>query len=122
MLFDLKVMDDALHRQTTGITNRQILRNARLVSDSPAQMIVRVPLIPGVSDTDENVTAIARFVRELRPGIVVNVLPYHRFGMNKYAMLDRAYPMNDAQPPTHARVAQIVESFEAHGLACEIVT
>ncbi len=122
VLFDLKVMDDALHRQTTGITNRQILRNARLVSDSPAQMIVRVPLIPGVSDTDENVTAIARFVRELRPGIVVNVLPYHRFGMNKYAMLDRAYPMNDAQPPTHARVAQIVESFEAHGLACEIVT
>lgn len=122
VLFDLKVMDDALHRQTTGITNRQVLRNARLVSDSPAQMIVRVPLIPGVSDTDENVTAIARFVRELRPGIVVNVLPYHRFGMNKYAMLDRAYPMNDVQPPTHARVAQIVESFEAHGLACEIVT
>ena len=122
VLFDLKVMDDALHRQTTGITNRQILKNARIVSASPAQMIVRVPLIPGVSDTDENLTAIARFAKELRPGIVVNVLPYHRFGMNKYAMLDRPYPMNDAQPLTRERVAQVVGMFEACGLECEIVT
>ena len=122
VLFDLKVMDDALHRRTTGITNRQILKNARLVSGSSAQMIIRVPLIPGVSDTDENLTAIARFVKELRPGIVVNVLPYHRFGMNKYAMLDQPYPMNDAQPLEHERVAQIVEMFEAQGLECEVVT
>ncbi len=122
VLFDLKVMDDALHRKTTGITNRQILRNARLVSGSSAQMIIRVPLIPGVSDTDGNLTAIARFVKELRPGIVVNVLPYHRFGMNKYAMLDQPYPMNDAQPLEHDRVAQTVEMFGAHGLECEIVT
>ncbi|MDY0066374.1 MAG: glycyl-radical enzyme activating protein [Steroidobacteraceae bacterium] len=122
VLFDLKVMNDALHRRTTGITNRQILRNARLVSDSSAQMIIRVPLIPGVSDADENIAAIARFVKELRPGIVVNVLPYHRFGMNKYRMLDQPYPMDDAQPPTHERVAQIVAMFESAGLACEIVT
>lgn len=122
MLFDLKVMDDALHRKTTGITNRQILRNARVVADSPAQMIIRMPLIPGVSDTDANVTATARFVQQLRPGIVVNVLPYHRFGMNKYNMLDRPYPLGDAQPLSHERVAQIVGMFEAAGLACEIVT
>jgi len=122
VLFDLKVMDDALHRKTTGITNRQILRNARVVADSPAQMIIRMPLIPGVSDTDANVTATARFVQQLRPGIVVNVLPYHRFGMNKYNMLDRPYPLGDAQPLSHERVAQIVGMFEAAGLACEIVT
>lgn len=122
VLFDLKVMDDDLHRKTTGISNRTILENARRVSESPAQMIIRVPLIPGVSDTDENVTAIAQFVKQLRPGPVVNVLPYHRFGMNKYTMLDRAYPMNDAQPLPLERVERIVEMFEAHGLACEIVT
>ncbi len=122
VLFDLKVMDDALHRKTTGITNRQILRNARVVADSPAQMIVRVPLIPGVSDTDANVTATVQFVQQLRPGIVVNVLPYHRYGMNKYNMLDRAYPMGEAQPLTHERVAQVVGMFEAAGLDCEIVT
>lgn len=122
VLFDLKVMDDGLHLKTTGVSNRGILENARLISGSSAQMIVRVPLIPGVSDTDENITAIARFVKQLRPGLVVNVLPYHRFGMNKYRMLDRPYPMDDAQPLSHERVAQIVGMFASAGLACEIVT
>lgn len=122
VLFDLKLMADALHRRTTGITNRQIHRNARIIADSDAQMIIRVPLIPGISDSDENVTATARFVQTLRPDIAVNVLPYHRFGMNKYNMLDLPYPMGDAQPLTHERVARIVEMFESMGLACEIVT
>lgn len=122
VLFDLKMMADALHRRTTGITNRQIHRNARIIADSHAQMIIRVPLIPGVSDTDENVSATARFVKDLRPGLVVNVLPYHRFGMNKYNMLDLPYPMGETQPLTHERVAEIVGMFEAHGLECEIVS
>lgn len=122
VLFDLKVIDDDLHLKTTGISNRTILENARRVSESAIEMIIRVPLIPGVSDTDENVTAIARFLKELRPGLTINVLPYHRFGMNKYRMLDRAYPMDGTQPPSHERVAQIVEMFECAGLPCEIVT
>lgn len=80
-----------------------------------------MPLIPGVSDTDKNITATARFVQTLRPGLVVNVLPDHRCGMNKCNVLDLPCPMGDAQPLTHARVAQIVAMFEAHGLECEIV-
>lgn len=122
VLFDLKVMDDDLHLMTAGVSNRTILENARRVSASAAQMIIRVPLIPGVSDTDENITAIAGFAKALRPGLVVNVLPYHRFGMNKYRMLDRPYPMDAAPPLSHERVAEIVAMFESAGLSCEIVT
>lgn len=122
VLFDLKVMDEALHRKTTGVSNKTILRNARIVADSHAQMIIRMPLIPGVSATDENIQATIRFVQGLRPGIMVNVLPYHRYGMNKYSMLDRSYPMGEMLPLTHERVAEIVGMFESAGLPCEIVT
>lgn len=122
VLFDIKVIDDEVHTRTTGVSNKSILENARLVAESNAQMIIRVPLIPGVSDSDQSITAIAQFVKTLGPGPTVNVLPYHRFGMNKFNMLDRAYPMNDTQPQSHERVTEIVKIFESFNLPCEIVT
>ncbi len=122
VLFDIKVIDNDIHMRTTGVSNQSILENARRVAESNVPMIIRVPLIPEVSDSDENITAIAQFVKKLRPGLTVNVLPYHRFGMNKYKMLDQAYPMKDAQPIPQERVARIVELFESFDLTCEIIT
>lgn len=122
VLFDIKLIDNEAHMKATGVSNKSILENARRVADSNVPMIIRVPLIPDITDTDANITAIAQFVKKLRPGIPVNVLPYHRFGMNKYKMLDQAYPMGDAQPLPQERVAKIVELFESFDLPCEIIT
>lgn len=122
VLFDIKAMDNEVHTKTTGVSNRSVLDNAQRVADSNVPMIIRVPLIPDITDTDENITAIAQFVKKLRPGQMVNVLPYHRFGMNKYTMLDQMYPMKDAQPLSQERVAKIVELFEVFDLPCEIIT
>lgn len=121
-LFDIKMIDDRLHRETTGVSNKLILENARRVAGSGKEMIVRVPLIPDASDTDENIAAIAEFVRTLRAGMMVNVLPYHRFGMNKFDMLDRTYPMGDAKPLAKERVTEIVGLFRSCGLPCEVIT
>ncbi|MFN8543396.1 MAG: glycyl-radical enzyme activating protein [Candidatus Binatia bacterium] len=122
VLFDLKVMSDAAHVVVTGRSNRQIVDNFRRVVERGVRVVARLPLVPGVTDTDENVSAIAGFVRTLGTGIAVNVLPYHRFGMNKYAMLDKPYLPGDLKPPSDERVEAVVRRFQSLGLACEVIT
>ena len=83
-LFDLKHMDAALHRGYTGVSNRHILANfARLVG-AGAQVVARVPLIPGHTDDEENIAAIAGFVRS-SGGNVVSLLPYNGAAAARYA-------------------------------------
>lgn len=122
VLYDLKLMDNAAHEAAVGKPNRLILDNARRIADSGVEMIIRVPLIPGITDADDNITAIAQFVKQLRPGLTVNVMPYHRFGMNKYQMLDREYTMHDLKSPSKEHAQKVVEIFESFGLPCEMVT
>jgi len=76
---------------------------------------VRFPLVHGVTDDDENVEAIGRLVRSL--GLpAVDVLPYHRAGLSKYARLGVEYRLPDARPPSSAAVAAIVERLAACNL------
>jgi len=122
VLFDLKIMDPDRHLEHVGVPNAPILRNAKRVVEKGVPIIIRVPLIPNITDTDENIRGIARFVREeLGPDIPVNVLPYHKFGTNKYAMLDREYELEDLEALSEEKVEKIVALFEAHGLECEVV-
>jgi len=122
VLFDLKLMDPDAHLAVTGWPNSDILRNAKLIASKGVRLIARVPLIPGLTDSDDNISAIAGFVRTLGAGIPVHVLPYHRFGMNKYTMLDRSYEPGDLKPPSQEQVARVVQRFESLGLQCEVVT
>jgi pyruvate formate lyase activating enzyme len=123
VLFDLKLIDNDVHVATVKAPNTPILDNAKIVAGSPVPMIVRIPLIPGLTDTDENIRGITRFVAELGGGVSeVNVLPYHRFGMSKYEMLDKEYQLGELKPPSEGRLDAIVASLESLDLGCEIVT
>lgn len=121
VLFDLKLMDTGAHIATVKASNVPIHRNARVIVERGVPMIIRIPLIPGLTDTDENIEAIANFVRELDSELPINILPYHRMGMGKYKMLDREYMLNDLERQPEERLRAIVDHFESHRLACEIV-
>jgi pyruvate formate lyase activating enzyme len=121
VLFDLKLMDPGAHIAAVKASNDPIQRNARLVVESGVPMIIRIPLIPGFTDTDENLEGIADFVRELDAELPVNILPYHRMGMGKYPMLDREYTLSELQPVPDERLKEIVDYFRSQRLACEIV-
>jgi pyruvate formate lyase activating enzyme len=122
VLFDLKLIDDAAHAAMTEGQNRAILANARLIAGMGIPLIIRIPLIPRYTDTEENITALVGFVRELGDAVMaVNVLPYHRFGSSKYDVLDRAYALRDMTSPPPERVQAIARRFEALALECEIV-
>ena len=123
VLFDLKLIDDDAHIEIAKVPSKPILDNAKLVAGSGIPMIVRIPLIPGQTDTEENIHAITGFVTELGSGVIaVNVLPYHRFGLSKYEMLDREYELGELKPPPEERQNAFIAAFESLDLDCEIVT
>ncbi len=84
VFFDLKLIDPDLHRRYTGCGNGPILRNLQVLSTLGVPFVIRVPLVPGVTDTDANLSAIARTVRGL-PGLMrVDLLRYNRMAGAKY--------------------------------------
>ena len=97
VLYDLKLIEPGSHIAIVKVSNQPILRNAKLIVERRVPMIVRIPLIPGLTETDENLEGIANFVRELDSELPVNILPYHRMGMGKYGMLDREYKLSELQ-------------------------
>lgn len=85
VLFDIKLIDANAHRRWTGVDNESILRNLDTLAASPTPFIVRVPLVPGVTDTEENLRAIALHLDRLPRRPRVELLPYNRAAGGKYA-------------------------------------
>lgn len=112
--YDIKHMDPVQHKKQTGVSNNLILKNAkRLLITKDAQVAVRVPIVPGFNDSKENIEAITKFVAE-SGGKMIELLPYHRFGISKYRQLDMVYKMEEVESPTRdhlQRLKRIIESF-----------
>lgn len=89
-LFDIKLISEALHRQYTGVSNANILINLAYLASHSNDFVVRIPLIPGVTDTDENIRAIVNVLKQNRIQYV-ELLPYNKMAGGKYKMLGREY-------------------------------
>jgi pyruvate formate lyase activating enzyme len=87
VLFDLKLVDPEQHRRYTGVDNGPIRRNLRLLPSLGVPWRVRVPLVPGITDTEENLAAIAAELRDRTGLLGVELLTYHRAAGGKYAPL-----------------------------------
>ena len=89
-LFDIKLISDDLHRQYTGVSNKNILKNLAYLASNANDFVVRIPLIPGVTDTDENISGIIKILvqNNIR---YVELLPYNRLAGGKYKLLGRVY-------------------------------
>ena len=120
VLFDLKHMDPVEHMRECGQSNELILSNLDVAVKSSAQIIIRVPLIPDFNTSDEALSAIAQAVVEKISDAEVDIMPYHRYGANKYRMIGMKYTLDELrellqQEKTHAK-----EIFESYGLKCEV--
>jgi len=106
IFFDLKLIDRRMHRQCTGCDNDLILNNLQRMSASGKPFVIRVPLVPGVTDTDKNLTDIAQTVNGL-PGLVrVDLLPYNRAAGSKYRSIGRKFnPDYDEAQPVNTKFA-----------------
>jgi pyruvate formate lyase activating enzyme len=93
-LYDLKIMEDARHRAMTGASNQRILSNLAALAARQADIVLRLPIVPGITDDEANVAAVGRLAVSLRLPRV-DVLPYHRAGLAKYERLDRSCGLAD---------------------------
>ena len=106
-LYDIKLMDDEKHKYFTGISNKMILNNLWELSSRKHHIRIRFPVIPGITDDKDNVTAIARFVASLPSVPDVDILPYHASGLGKYAGIGSIYSLPDIRPPSDAEMEHI---------------
>ncbi|MCG8478800.1 MAG: glycyl-radical enzyme activating protein [Spirochaetales bacterium] len=98
-LVDIKVWDPALHRRTVGVDNAPILENIRLLAARGATLTVRIPLIPGVTATAENIRPTARFVRDLPGTVPLELINFNPLASGKYIVLAREYAFSSYTAP-----------------------
>lgn len=115
-LYDLKLLNDADHIKYTGISNRYALENLETLSKNRKRVIVRFPMIPGITDTEENINAVAAFVSGLKGIRDIHVLPYHKTAEAKYGRLKIENKMPEVEPPPPDRIEYVKKKFESYGL------
>lgn len=122
VLYDIKMPDSEGYRKYTFNPNPEVLHNLQLIVNKHIPVIIRVPLIPGINDSPIVLEKIARIAVEYlsQPG-KVELLPYHKFGMGKYPMLDREYTLSELNTQNEAEQLKAKELFESFGLHCDIV-
>lgn len=116
VLYDLKLMDDAGHREYTGASNRFILENLRRLSTLGRPIRVRIPLLPGVNDGAVNIRRTAEFLKPLKNIDRVSVLPYHKGGRAKAEGIGRGKEFREFAVPSEAAVDAVLADLAGHGL------
>jgi len=144
-LYDLKCMDDDIHTRATGVSNALILENLTKLSAHGANIIVRIPVIHGINDTDANMKNTAELLLDNRgqrektddrgqrivdrekalnyplstihyPLIKVELLGYHKLGGGKYESLGLEYPAAGIEPLDKGRLLQLASHFTDKGI------
>jgi pyruvate formate lyase activating enzyme len=119
-LYDLKVLDPEKHRANTGVDNRKVLDNLWMLSASGADIIIRIPLIPAVNDSEEDLAAAAKFIAGLPRLHPVHLLPYHRAANGKYLKLGILYRGENVLPPPEEQVTHAARRLSTFGLTVEV--
>lgn len=118
-LYDVKLMDQARHGEVTGVGNETILANLAALAEAHAHVIIRFPVIPGVTDGSENVSLMVAMMHRL--GLrEIDLLPYHRIGTDKYRRLGRPYEMAELQLPSAEAMGNIRRMFADAGIKASV--
>jgi pyruvate formate lyase activating enzyme len=115
ILYDLKILDPARHRQYTGAPNGNILDNLEALLAAGRPVTVRIPVVPGVNDGPGDVRAVCDYLASLNP-VRVELLPYHGTGAEKYRRLGREYRLEQTLPPADAAMAAMAAEMKAVGI------
>jgi len=117
---DIKHMDPTIHKELTGVSNELILENAKKIS-AIRPMIIRIPVISGYNDSDDNITATARFAFDLGENLKrIELLPYHKFGTQTYSRIGMEYKLTEVESPDDDHMTRLKEIAESCGVKVQI--
>ena len=113
IIVDIKLLDDEAHRRHTGVGNAQILENFRTLAGCARDLLVRIPLIPGITATDRNLLDVAQFVHSVNPSVPIELLNFNSLAASKYDLIDQRYfddSLRALPKPEFERLKRLVNS------------
>ena len=112
-LFDFKESDDTRHKEYTGLSQAQILKNLHAVNNADAKIILRCPIIPGCNNRTEHFATISKLANELNNIIAVNIMPYHPMGASKATRIGVEYKIDNATFPTEEEITNWLSEVQS---------
>jgi len=120
-LYDIKTIDDALHKKYTGVSNKVSLNNLRTLTEAKENVILRFPIIPGITDIYGNINDLKAFLGSFDHNIKeINLLPYHKTATNKYKRLHITNQMEGVRSLGKKDLTGLKTEFEKEGYIVKI--
>ncbi len=125
-LYDLKLIDENDHILYTGASNKLILENLVTLITEEKQVIIRIPVVPGITDTQKNISEIKDFLSHLAkgngsiPSFRISLLPYHSTGKNKYTRMHIENRTEQLEDLTKESLIPLKNEFETQGFEVRI--
>ena len=121
IMCDLKIFEDELHKEYTGISNKVVLENMKKLDALNKPVIVRTPLIPGVTDAKDNIRAIVEYIKSMKNLQRYELLNFNPLGEGKYRGLNKENAFEKARPLSREALADITVCLDAIGVNYKIV-
>lgn len=116
VLLDVKSGDEETYKKVTGRSLQPTLDFGKRLSDAGKEIWIRFVVVPGLTDSVENVENIANYVSQWATVSRVEVLPFHQMGRDKWSNLGMKYELDDVEPPSKEDVERVRDQFRAKGL------
>lgn len=110
-LYDVKIADDELHKKFTGITNKKIIDNLKWLTEQGDKVIIRIPLIPDITDTEKNLMEITDIISSLKNIDKIDLLPYNRLSEVKYKKLNKKQKLGEVDEKSEEKLNKIRNLF-----------
>jgi pyruvate formate lyase activating enzyme len=118
-LYDIKLMDEKKHKEYTGVSNQIILDNLKKLAEKENEIVVRIPVVPGVNDDKENIQKTAEFLLSLKKIKHINLLPFHRGGADKAKRLGKKTLAGSIPSPAAEKMEEIRKTLSDFGFLLE---
>ena len=120
-LYDIKHLNDAVHKKYTGVSNKVILENLTILYENEKNIIIRFPLIPGVNNDQEHINSLQLYLKNKFPVIrQIDLLPYHNIADHKYEKFKLLNRMKDVKKNAGMSMEDIKNSFEREGFLVKV--
>jgi len=119
-LYDVKIIEDKRHQEATGVSNTLILKNLKELSNNGCKISVRIPVIPGINDSGNEISKIAEFLSTLEGIEEISLLPYHKAESKKYESLNILYKMENVPTPANSKIEKMKKMLGKYGFQVKI--
>ncbi|MDP3582379.1 MAG: glycyl-radical enzyme activating protein [Ignavibacteria bacterium] len=119
-LYDLKLMDDELHYEYCGVSNKLIHENLRKLTERGRKVILRIPVIPTITATEKNISSMIEFISSLKNICEIDLLPFHNTAKSKYERMKKLNKVAELIPPTDDYMNELKNRFSLLNIPVKI--